>query len=92
MSNNPKRNPLRSFRFAEIHRTKAIARKCYNQSTGTVLRKKFLKNFVKLTEKHLCWSLFLNKVAGQFLRTYFFHRTPPVATAVIKKEAVHAFF
>ena len=30
-------------------------------------KKGVLKNFVKFTEKHLCWSLFFNKVTG--LRT-----------------------
>ena len=52
--------------------------------------KVILKNFVKFTGKHLCQSLFLNKVAGlrhryfpvnfaKFLRTPFFIGTPPVA-------------
>ena len=31
------------------------------------LKKVFIKNFTKFTGKHLCWSLFLNKVSG--LRT-----------------------
>ena len=32
--------------------------------SGGVLSKDFLKNFAKSTEKHLCRSLFFNKVAG----------------------------
>ena len=28
------------------------------------VKKVFLKNFTKFTGKHLCWSLFFNKVAG----------------------------
>ena len=28
------------------------------------LKKVFLKNFIKFTGKHLCWSLFFNKVSG----------------------------
>ena len=28
------------------------------------LKKVFLKNFTKFTGKHLCWSLFFNKVSG----------------------------
>ena len=37
-------------------------------------KKGVLKNFTKFTGKHLCQSLFLNKVAGlaKFLRTPFF--------------------
>ena len=34
------------------------------QSSGGVHSKDNLKNFAKFTEKHLWWSLFLNKVAG----------------------------
>ena len=32
---------------------------------GCSIRKDVLKNFKKFTEKHLCQSLFFNKVAGQ---------------------------
>ena len=32
-------------------------------------KKPFLKNFAKLTRKHLCWSLFFNKIAGLGLVT-----------------------
>ena len=35
-----------------------------------------LKNFTKFTGKHLCQSLFFNKVAGP---RHLFHRTPPDA-------------
>ena len=57
-----------------------------------------LKNFAILTGKHLCWSLFFNKVAGLLLKRdfnrgvlwehckifkkTFFYRTPPVAVFV----------
>ena len=34
------------------------------QSSGGVLSKDVLKYFAKLTEKHLSWNLFFNKVAG----------------------------
>ena len=49
--------------------------------------KDVLKNFAKFTGKHLCWSLFFNKVAtpvkfAKFLKTSFFCRTPPVAACV----------
>ena len=33
-------------------------------ATGCVLKKRFLANFAKFTGKHLCQSLFFNKVAG----------------------------
>ena len=44
-------------------------------------KKGVLKNFAKFTGKHLCQSLFLNKVAGlvdfvKFLRTPFLQNTP----------------
>ena len=51
-------------------------------ANGGVLQKGVLKNFAKFTGKHLCKSLFLNKVAGhrlcfplnfaKFFRTSFF--------------------
>ena len=34
------------------------------QSSGDVLSREVLTNFGKFTCKHLCWSLFFNKVAG----------------------------
>ena len=55
-------------------------------------KKGVLRNFVKFTGKHLCQSLFFDKVAGlrhgcfpvnfaKFLRTPFFHRAPLVAAS-----------
>ena len=40
---------------------------------GVLVRKGVLRNFTKLTGKHLCQSLFFNKVAGMqvFLFGYF---------------------
>ena len=35
-----------------------------NQSPGCSMKKGVLKNFTKFTGKHLCQSLFFNKVAG----------------------------
>ena len=37
---------------------------CQKQSPGSFYKKGVLKNFAKLTGKHLCQSLFFNKVAG----------------------------
>ena len=67
-------------------RFRTIARRCSV--------KKEVWNFAKLTGKHLCQSLFFNKVAGlklwhkcfpanfeKFLRTPFPYRTPPLATS-----------
>ena len=34
------------------------------QPSGGVLHKSCFKNFAKFTAKHLCQSLFINKVAG----------------------------
>ena len=45
-----------------------------------------LRNFAKLTEKHLCQSLYFNKVAGPrpatFLRQRFWRRCFPVNLAI----------
>ena len=35
------------------------------------LKKVFLKNFIKFSGKHLCWSLFFNKVSGMRPATLF---------------------
>ena len=48
-----------------------------------------LKDFAIFRGKHICWSLFLIKLQvcnfpvniAKFLRTVFFHKTPPVATS-----------
>ena len=49
-------------------------------------KKGIFKNFAKFTGKHLCQSLFFNKVVGlrsaKFLRTPFFYRTPMVAASI----------
>ena len=45
-------------------------------------RKGVLRNFAKFTGKHLCQSLFFNKVAGLRLsKNTFFHRKPLVAAS-----------
>ena len=60
--------------------------------SGGVLLKSVVKNFANFTEKHLCRSLFLNKVAefrpvdfAKFLRTSFFDGASP---AVIYTEQI----
>ena len=49
------------------------------------VRKGVLRNFEKFTGKHLCQSLFLNKVAGlrhcKISRNTFSYRTPLVAAS-----------
>ena len=69
---------------------------CFKTETPEgFLSKRCLTNFTKFTGKHLCWSLFLNKVAGLLkketpaqlfscefgliFKNNFFYRTPPVA-------------
>ena len=47
-----------------FHICTVIASRVAEEATGGVLSKRCLKNFTKFTGKHLCWSLFLNKVAG----------------------------
>ena len=39
-------------------------KKVSNSCPEVFCKKGFLKNFTKFTEKHLCESLFFNKVAG----------------------------
>ena len=41
-----------------------------------------LKNFIKFTGKHLCQSLFFNKVAGFLLKKRLWHRCFPVNFAI----------
>ena len=44
-----------------------FARECYsqqNQPPDLFYKKSVVKNFAKFTGKHLCQSLFFNKVAG----------------------------
>ena len=53
---------------------------CQKQSFADVFLKKFLKNFMNFTEKHLCWSLFIVKLV-KFLRTPFSYRTLQVAAS-----------
>ena len=56
--------------------------KAQKQSSGGVLKKRFLRNFAKFTGKHLCESLFFNKVAGlmhaTLLKKRLWHRCFPV--------------
>ena len=42
-----------------------------------------LRNFAKFTGKHLCQSLFFNKVAGQISKNTFLQRTPLMASSVL---------
>ena len=65
----------------------------------TFCKKVVLRDFAKFTAKHLCQSLFLNKVAGfikkrlwqwcfpvnfvKFFKNIFFHRAPLVAASII---------
>ena len=41
-------------------------------------KKGIIKNFAKFTGKHLCQSLFFNKVTGQ---EHLFYKTPTVAAS-----------
>ena len=60
------------------------------QSPGVFCKKDVLKNFAKLTEKHLC--LFFNKVAGfrppTILRKNLWHRCFPVNFAKFLRKAL----
>ena len=47
--------------------TEAITRRCSMK-----------ENFSKCTGKHLCWSLFFNKITGNFIKKLLLHRCFPV--------------
>ena len=68
--------------------TKMIKNKMNYKMTNTInqkpppevfCKKGVLRNFAKLTGKHLCQSLFFNKVANsaKFIRTTFLTEQPP---------------
>ena len=66
------------------------------KTEAVILQKGVLKNFVDFTWKHLCWSIFFDKVPTQlfsseiceiFKNTYFY-RTPPVATHMENGKSV----
>ena len=73
--------------------TNSASSDTYRSSRPEVFCKKgVLRNSAKFTGKHLCQSLFFNKVASpglakfaKFLRTSFFHRTPLVAASLPTK-------
>ena len=52
---------------------------CRSSFSEVSCKKGALKNFAKFTGKHLCQSLFLNKVAGP--KNTFSYRTPPAAAS-----------
>ena len=69
----------------------AVVRRCF-------VKKGVLKNFTKFTGKHLCQSLFTNKVTGlkkrlaqvlpcefcEMFQNTFFYGSPPVAASVLQ--------
>ena len=59
------------------------------QLPGGVLLKSVLRDFAKFSEKHLCQSLFLNKIAGlrpaTLLKKRLWHRCFPVNFCEISK-------
>ena len=69
---------------------------CQKQSPEVFCKKGVLRNFAKFTAKHLCQSLFFNKVAGlahvfscefcEIFKETFFHRTSLVAASANRKR------
>ena len=55
------------------------------QPPEVFFKKNVLKNFANFTGKHLCWSLFFNKVTGlracSFIKKSLQHRCVPVKLA-----------
>ena len=73
---------------------------CRSSSPEVFCENGVLRHFAKFTGKHLCQSLFFNKVAGhkcfpenfsKFLRTPFFYRTPLVAASEHVKPFSHVY-
>ena len=66
-------------KFTFNHKSPGILRSSHQRYP---VRKRVLKNFAKLTGKHLCQSLFLNKVtglsSGTLLKKSLWHRCFPV--------------
>ena len=59
------------FRFVNILDTLTLQKITFRSSHRKCsVRKDVLKTFAKFTEKHLCQSLFFNKVVGQSLQLY----------------------
>ena len=58
--------------------------KVQRQLPETFCEKGALKNITKFTGRHLCHSLFLNKVAGLFLRVETLVNKAPPAEAYVK--------
>ena len=50
-------------RFEQIHKT-SLWNETVRQITEMFCKKGAPRNFTKFTWKHLCWSLFFNKIAG----------------------------
>ena len=85
---------FRAYRNAIFGRNKLICfQNAFRSSRSQMFFKKgILKNFVIFTGKHLCWSLFFNKVAGllvfsceycEIFKNSFFYRTPLAVTSLL---------
>ena len=76
-------NELMMKRLASVQCTKAVVQRCS-------VKKGSRRNFAKFTGKHLCQSLFLNKVArlrpATLLKKRLWHRCFPVCT--ISKDTI----
>ena len=55
--------------------------KCGSSRPEVSCKKGARRNFTKLTGKHLCQSLFINKVAGLRPQNTFFYRAPLMAAS-----------
>ena len=79
--------------YLVIYLTRIVVQITYRSSRlGVFCAKIVLKNFAKFTGKHMCQSLFFNKVAGlrtlrgdpgfcEISKNTFFYRKPPVAAS-----------
>ena len=73
-----------SFTFRSWIHLLNVERKLSKEKFNHQWKKNFsvygFRNFAKFTGKHLCQSLFFNKVAGKISKNTFPHRTPLMAT------------
>ena len=73
--NNKNQNGLWKWQAEYIHVSRAYIR---SSRPEVFCKKVLLRNFVKFTGKHLCQSLFFNKVAGpSLLKKRLWHRCFP---------------
>ena len=88
---------LRESLFDQVFKySKILWRPCRSSRSEVFCRKAFLKKWSKFTGKHLCQSLFFNKVAGlrpsPFLEKILWYRCTPVNFAKLLRTPNPFFY